>query len=137
MADTLNVGDVFLTISPESGDSPHYYIVVHKTDVNEVLVVYTTTEVEKVRVRCQSREGIKFPNIDPTTMVLIDNSHCASLTLSSAIDCNNAALKSEEYFLSKQYFKRCSPVTVPNIITSIKHGIKESPLIPDAIKNLI
>jgi hypothetical protein len=137
MADTLNVGDVFLTISPESGVSPHYYIVVHKTNDNQVLVVYTTKEVEKVRIRCQSREGIKFPNIDPATMVPIDNTHCASLTLPSAIDCNNAALKSEEYFLSKQYFIRCSPVTTPNILTSIKHGIKQSPLIADAIKNLI
>jgi len=138
MADQLQPGDVFLSITPElSGDNPHFHIVVIKTAADYVLVVHTTKEVDKARQRCQKKEKIKFDHIDPDTLVLINNSHCDDLFLESAIDCNKVVLKHQDYFTSKQYYKKCTPIKVPAVIDKIKLGIKSSPTVEDSIKNLL
>ena len=54
MAKTLNVEDVFLSKNPElSGDKPHYHIVIHKTEDNKVVVVYSTSNIERVKRKCR------------------------------------------------------------------------------------
>ncbi len=138
MANTLKVADVFLSITPElSGDDPHYHIVVYKSFDDKVIVVHTTKEVNKVRERCCKREKIKFNHIDPDTMVLINNSQCASLKFESAIDCNKAILKPITYFTGKQYFKQLAPISDMQVIANIIRGIKLSPIVEDSIKNLL
>ena len=134
----LNVGDVFLSINPGlSGTEPHFHIVVHKTQNDELVVVHTTKEVEKVRQRCLKREDIKFDHIDPSTMIIINNSHCSSLAVESAIDCNKAQLKPQTFFIEKQYFKHCSPLSDLLKIASIKSAIKSSTIVEDYIKKLL
>jgi len=138
MADSLQPGDVFLSITPElSGDNPHFHIVVIKTVADYVLVVHTTKEIEKTRQRCQKKEKIKFVHIDPDTMIVINSSHCDDLSIESAIDCNKAILKHQDYFTTKQYYKKCKPIKVLTVIDKIKQAIKSSPVIEDVIKNLL
>jgi hypothetical protein len=138
MDDTLEVGDVFLSISPElCGDSPHYHIVVYKdSNTEDILVVHTTKEIDKVKARCMIKENVKFDYLIET-MVKIDNSHCESLIIESAIDCNKAILKPVSFFIKKQYYKKCLPIKEMKIIDIIKNAIKKSPVITQNIIDLI
>ena len=107
MAVTLNVGDVFLSINNElSGDNPHYHIVVLQTAYDEILVVHTTKEVEKVKSRCRKKEKIKFDHIDPTTCVVLNNKHSDTFSVDSAIDCNKA-IYVLYLFYRQSYIKKC------------------------------
>lgn len=46
---TLDVGDVFSGYNYVlSGQKSHYYLVVHKTTQNQLIVVYFTTSLEKL-----------------------------------------------------------------------------------------
>ena len=139
IADSLEVGDIFLSISPElCSTNPHYHIVIYKNNDNgNILVVHTSSEIDKVRARCQGRENIKFDYIEPETMVIIDNYHCRSLTVKSAIDCNKAILKNISYFTQKQYFKKCLPIIDTTIIEVIKNAIRKSPVIALNIIDLL
>jgi hypothetical protein len=134
----LKDGSVFLSKDLATcGGNPHFHIVVHKTPDNQIVVVYTTKEVEKTRSICQRNEEIKFPTIDPDTLVLLDNTHSDSFTLPSAIDCSKAVLKPESYFTSQQYFKITQPIKDSATLDMIKKGIKVSDLIGDVIKKLL
>ena len=138
MADQLQPGDVFLSITPElSGDNPHFHIVILKTINDDVLIVYTTKELVKARVRCQRAERIKFPHIDPETLVIVNAKHSSAFSIDSAIDCNKAILKPQDYFLNKQYFKKCTPIQSSKTIDIIKDGILKSDIVPDYIKKLL
>jgi hypothetical protein len=135
---TLREGDIFLSkdLSTCGGD-PHFHIVIHKTTGNQIVVVYTTKEVDKTRAICQRNEGIKFPHIDPDTLVILDHTHSDSFTMPSTIDCGKAILKPESYFSSQQYFKVTAPLKNIATLGVIKRGIKASDLIGDVLKRLL
>lgn len=135
---TLNVGDVFLIVNTSlSGRERHYHIVVHKTIEKDIVVVYTTKEVDKARERCQQKEGIKFSHIDPETLVLIEPKDCNTLKKKSAIDCNKAQIMSEDWYTSDFTFKKKKPVINKAKIKEICIAIKKSEIVYDKIKKLL
>ena len=49
----LETGDVFLVRDfSTTGYEPHYQIVVHKTPLDDLVLVYTTTKIEKAKKAC-------------------------------------------------------------------------------------
>ena len=134
----LNVGDIFLVINLAlSGENPHYHIVVHKTEDNRILVVHTTKEIEKVKIRCRNREKIKFDYIEPDTAIVINPSDSETFDIKCVIDCNKAQLKPISFFTSKYEFKIRSPLKDITIINKIKQGILKSPVIEEVVKKLL
>lgn len=59
---TLDVGDVFSGYNYVlSGQKSHYYLVVHKTTQNQLIVVYFTTSLEKTYKACRRDEADLAP----------------------------------------------------------------------------
>jgi hypothetical protein len=134
----LAPGDVFIAINPGlSGEQPHFHIVVHRTDNNLIVVTYTTTEIEKARVRCQRVEKIKFANIEPETLVLTGPEDCESFTRPCAVNCNHVQMMAEETYTTRPAFKKLMPIKNPNLIRQIRAAIKRSPVVEEKIIRLL
>ncbi|MBI5464746.1 MAG: hypothetical protein HY966_07340 [Ignavibacteriales bacterium] len=135
---TLTAGDVFLCVNPGlSGDDPHYHIVIHTTENRLVVVTYTTSQIEKVRRRCQRKEKIRFAHIEPETLVVVEPSDSPSFTKQCAIDCNNVQMLSEEYYVSSKSFQKVSSITNPNLIPRIKSAIAKSRIVEERIIRIV
>lgn len=134
----LTRGDVFVAINPGlSGSEPHFHIVVHRTDDHLIVVTYTTTEVEKARERCQRVEKIKFPHIEPETLVLTGPEDCESFTRECAINCNHVQMMSEESYTTRPAFRKLHPIGNPKLLDQIKAAIRKSPVVEQKISQLL
>jgi hypothetical protein len=137
MPDSLNVGDVFLARNVGlSGDAVHYHIVVYKSEDNSLVVVYTTKEIEKTEKRCRRNEQIP-DYIETSTMIIISDRECDSLSQTSAINCNNVHFQHESFYLNLPAFKLLNPLKDMSIIPKIIKAITESRIVPDNIINLL
>ena len=135
---SLNVGDVFIAINPPlTGESPHFHIVVQKTEDKLVVVTYTTTKIEEARRRCQRVEKINFPHIEPDTLVLTGPKDCTSFSEQCAINCNHAQMLDESYYELSLAFKRLSPINNQNLIIKIREAIKKSPIVEQKIIKML
>jgi len=134
----LTPGDVFLRVNESlSGAEEHFHIVIHKTVDEQIVVVYTTKQIDKVRERCQRNEGIKFPHIDPETMVLIEPKDCKTLNKPSAIDCNKVQIMPEDWYTSNITFKKKICVSNKSKLNEIKKAIVKSEIVSGKIKRLL
>ena len=135
---SLNVGDVFRAINPPlSGSSPHFHLVVQKTQEGLVVVTYTTTNLEEARRRCQRVEKIKLSHIEPETLILTGPNDCDSFSETCAINCNHVQMLEETYYEWSPAFKRLSPIKNPDLIVKIREAIKKSPVVEGRIIKLL
>lgn len=134
----LSPGDVFVAINPGlSGSEPHFHIVVHRTDDELIIVTYTTTEIEKARARCQRAEKIKFPHIEPETLVLTGPADCASFTSACAINCNHVQMMPEESYTTRPAFRKLQSIANPKLLDQIKAAIKKSLIVEQKIIQIL
>lgn len=133
---TLTVGDVFLWRNyGRSGTDPHYHIVVHKTTANEVVLVYTTTNLQAAYKAARRDEADLPDHAEPISYVEIPAGVCTALPILCAVDCNKAHLKSEAECLAAPDFKLQNGKVDMSIIVKIRAGIEESgTVLPNVIK---
>ncbi|MGA9365339.1 MAG: hypothetical protein WBW16_13325 [Bacteroidota bacterium] len=135
---SLIVGDVFRAINaPLSGASPHFHIVVQKTQEELVVVTYTTTNIKDARKHCQRVEKIKLAHIEPETLVVTGPNDCDSFSEPCAINCNHVQMREESYYEWSPSFKRLSPVKNQDLVVRIREAIKKSPVVEQRIIKLL
>jgi len=132
---TLTDGDIFLAINPTvSGDSAHFHIVVKSTKDDQLIVVYTTTKIEKVLKRCRWREGIVFDEREPETVVRLSSKDSDSFSSNCIVDCNMVRMWPERYFLTMNGFKKVQPLKNQRALVNIKNAIRASIVVEERVK---
>jgi hypothetical protein len=135
---SLNVGDVFRAINaPLSGASPHFHIVVQRTQEKLVVVTYTTTNIKDARRHCQRVEKINLPHIEPETLVVTGPNDCDSFSERCAVNCNHVQVREEAYYEWSPAFKRLPPIKNPDLLIRIREAIKKSPVVEERIIKLL
>ncbi len=123
----LDIGDVFLLRDfATTGVDPHYRIVVHKTASNDLVLVYTNTDVEKVKKRCYRVEKFIPSGALPDTFVEIPLGMCPALPKLCAVNCNKAYMRSESDCINGFDFKIKNGKLDISLIAKIRYGIGRS-----------
>ncbi|MGA2625289.1 MAG: hypothetical protein ABSF91_15655 [Bacteroidota bacterium] len=124
---TLETGNVFLLREfDRTGYDPHYRIVVHKTASQQLVLVYPSRQIEKVRNRC-CRKSPPLPNgAVPPTYVEIPIGACDALPSLCAVDCNKAYIRSEADCINGDDFKPREGKLDPQYLAKIRYGIEHS-----------
>ena len=124
---SLEIGNVFLLRDfSTSGLDPHYRIVVHKTSSDNLVLVYPSKEVEKVKKRCYRVEKFIPKGALPDTYVEIPIGSCPALPMLCAVNCNKAYMRSELECINGFDFKLKEGKLDASLIEKIRHGIERS-----------
>ena len=120
---TLEIGDIFLLREfDRTGYDPHYRIVVHKTTSQQLILVYPSSQIEKVKQRCCRKSHSS--EIPPLTYVEIPIGTCAALPFLCAIDCNKAYIRTETECINGNDFKPRNGKLDLKFIAMIRYGIE-------------
>jgi hypothetical protein len=135
----LQPGDVYSAVDTDFfGYSRHYNIVVAaRLETQELVLVYTGSDKEKIFRRCQRDERLKFSTSNPATFVELPMGWCPDVSGESAINCNAVAVRSEDEILALPAFKRLRPMSDVSYLELIKRAILQSDLVPVEIKKLL
>lgn len=109
-----------------SGIEPHYHIVVHKTFQNDLVLVYTTKNLDGTYKACRRDELDLLPHMEPTTYIEIPIGTTAALSDLCAIDCNKAHLKSEESCIKGADYDKMEGKMPSEILERIKAAMPNS-----------
>jgi len=132
---TLSSGDVFLLRDfGTTGVDPHYRIVIHKTASNNLVLVYPSTQIDKVKRHCFRDAGLALSSAPPDQYVEIPLRSCLALPKPCAIDCNKAYMKTESECINGFDFKPRTGKLDPALIAKIRYGIENSDVVSDFIK---
>jgi hypothetical protein len=131
---TLDAGDVFLLRDFSStGTSPHYRIVVHKTSSSELVLVYPSTKLDKIKKACCRDEKFGLSVGIPLTYVEIPPGSCPALVQVCAVNCNKAYVRTEDECVNGPDFKLMNGKIHPAIIAKIRDGIKDSDVVSEIV----
>ncbi|OHE80125.1 MAG: hypothetical protein A2107_04665 [Verrucomicrobia bacterium GWF2_62_7] len=129
----LRAGSVFYFQSRElTSAQPHFFIVVNRDPIGTKLLLLTivTSQIEKVRLRNQTRPG---------TVVEISPADYDEFKVLSAIDCNVVLEKplSELTDMVKRKDVRYHKDLPPPILAKVKTAIQASSVVADEVKQLL
>jgi hypothetical protein len=130
----LEPGDVFLIRDfCNTGYNPHYQIVAHKTASNDLVIVYPTTQIQKVKRRCIRDSRNPTANEPPHTYVEIPEGVCASLPRLCAVNCDKAFLSTELGRESGLDFRKAEQKLDNVFLEQIRAGIRDSLVVPQLV----
>jgi len=134
----LETGEVYLLRDyRNSGADPHFQIVIHKTATGELVVVYATTKIEKVKVRCMlANPKTPYGEISPT-YVEIPEGTCGSLPELCAVNCDNAFLSTVKDREAGLDFSKKEHKLPKEFLDKIVAGIKESFVVPQSVTDAL
>ncbi|HAL55699.1 MAG TPA: hypothetical protein DCP63_04290 [Bacteroidetes bacterium] len=130
----LESGDVFLIRDfRNTGYDPHYQIVVHKTASNDLVIVYPSTQIEKVKRRCLRDSRNPSASDAPVTYVEIPRHVCASLPSLCAVNCDKAFLSTELERESGMDFIKADHKLGDTFLELIRAGIRDSRIVQQIV----
>lgn len=125
---SLSPGDIFSTVdSLFHYQGEHYCICVAITDNNEIIYVYTGSDLQKIEARCRRDEKVKNPSTPLATFVEIPVGTTPSLQKPCAVNCNNVGCKDYTSLIGNTPFRKCHyPLKSQQLLDRIIAGIKQS-----------
>jgi len=130
----LGPGDVYLIRDfRNTGYDPHYQIVVHKTASGDLVIVFPSTQIEKVKQRCIRDSRNSTSANPPITYIEIPRGACGSLPSLCAVNCDRAFLSTELDRESGMDFRKATHKLDNAILDQIKAGIRDSRILQQTV----